>query len=125
MTVRTILPWFVFLISFFLVLGPQRPLLYVPLVLTALGLFYLGYESDRLRFDKDLSQRRLRRFIRVGFGLLMAGAMVSFFVTTMPFVKALVPFDAILLLTDPLWRLGTVIAFGGVLRSKTKAPVRS
>ena len=119
---RAGLPWLVFFLSFLLVLLLQTPFLYVAYALTALGFLYLGSEGRKLR-NKPLPIHILARtIIRIGLALLTAAAMLSLLYTLFVLandVPALMTFSFII---EPLWILGTIVAFGGVLYARMEAP---
>ena len=116
---RAGLLWLVFFSSFILVLFSQPPLLYVTWTLTALGFFYLGFESRRLRHSSDPKQGRARTIIRIGFALLTATALVSMFVDLLLILGSDVPQIRIVSsIIESMWICGTLVAFGGVLYSR-------
>ncbi len=113
------LPWLVFLSSFFLVLLLQPPLLYVVWVLTAMGIFYLGLESNRLKYLQGSVYALSRKIIRIGFAIVTAAAMISL-LANLVLGNDLPPFTAVSSLIVPLWVLGTLVAFGGVLYARVE-----
>ena len=118
--------WLPFFIGFILVLLPQEQLLYVPLVLTSLGVFYLGFEGYRLKEEKGQVYARARTIIRIGFAFLIAGSVPSFLVglaESMSLTILLSGRQLILSIGGPLWLIGTFTAFGAVVYAKMKGTV--
>ena len=112
---RVGLPWLAFLSSFLLVLVVQPPVVYVTWVVTALGVFYLGFESRRLRSMSGRLHATARTMIRIGFGLLTAAALVSLLVNLLVLANNPTSIGVVSSVIEPLWILGTLIAFGVVL----------
>ncbi len=117
---RVGLLWLVFFSSFILVLFSQPPLLYVMWALTALGFFYLAFESRRLRYNPDLNQGRARTIIRMGFALLTATALVSLLVDLLILGNDVPQIGIISSIIESMWICGTLVAFGGVLYTRMK-----
>ncbi len=118
------LAWPVFFSGFMLVLLPQQQLLYVPIVLTALGIFYLGFESYRLRGESGSSYAKARTMIRSGFVFLTASAVISFTINISLLTASNMASSLYLILSiasGPLWVVGTLVAFGGVAYSRRSA----
>ena len=112
--------WLIFFSSFILVLISQPPLLYVMWALTALGIFYLAFEARRLRHNPDPNQARARTIIRIGFALLTATALVSLLVDLLILENDVPQTSIISSIIESMWICGTLVAFGGVLYTRSR-----
>jgi hypothetical protein len=115
---RAGLLWLIFLLSFLLVLLLQPPLLYVAYTLTALGFLYLGFEARRLRGKPPPLHALARTIIRVGLALLTAAAILSLIDNVLVLANDVPVLMAFSFFIGPLWILGALVAFGGVLYAR-------
>ena len=116
---RVGLPWLTFFSSFFLVLVLPPPLLYFVWGLTALGIFYIGFEGRRLKCASGPVRPHARSIIEIGFILVSAGAFLSLLVDLMVLDSTVLPIGLIRLAVEFPWILGTIVAYGGILYART------